>query len=47
MPKNRPTYVIDTNVIIDYVNIIPPLDGSDDDPDQPLIDTRKGLVVIP
>lgn len=45
MSNNRPIFVLDTNVIIDYVDIIPGEDGKP--PVEPTIDLTDAHIVIP
>ena len=45
MSDNRPIFVLDTNVIIDYVDIIPGEDGKP--PVEPTIDLSDAHIVIP
>jgi PhoH-like ATPase len=40
-----PVYVVDTNVLIDYPNIIP--NGADSIPDSPTVDTSSAHIVVP
>lgn len=45
MSDNRPIFVLDTNVIIDYVDVIPGEDGKP--PVEPTIDLSNAHIVIP
>ena len=45
MSDNRPIYVVDTNVIVDYVDIIPG-DGNSQ-PEEPTVDLSHAHIVIP
>ena len=45
MSDNRPIYVVDTNVIVDYVDIIP--GSSHSQPDEPTVDLSHAHIVIP
>ena len=45
MSNNRPIFVLDTNVIIDYVDVIPGEDGKP--PVEPTIDLSNAHIVIP
>ena len=45
MSKDRPIYVLDTNVIIDYVDVIPGEEGKQ--PLEPTIDLSQAHIVIP
>lgn len=47
MSKDRITYVIDTNVLVDYVDIIPAPDEPDSSPEEPIIDLSGAHLVIP
>lgn len=43
--RNRPIYVVDTNILIDYVEIIP--NGNNYQPEEPTIDLSEAHIVIP
>ena len=45
MSDERPIYVVDTNVIVDYVDIIPG-DGNSQ-PEEPTVDLSHAHIVIP
>ncbi|MBQ5812050.1 PhoH family protein, partial [Candidatus Saccharibacteria bacterium] len=45
MSKDRPIYVIDTNILVDYVDVIPGEDGKQ--PLEPTIDLSNAHIVIP
>ena len=45
MSKNRITYVVDTNILVDYVDIIP--SGSNKQPEEPTVDLSEAHMVIP
>lgn len=45
--NKTPIYVVDTNVIIDYVDIIPCCDGHIEELDEPTIDLKNSHIVIP
>lgn len=45
MSDERPIYVVDTNVIVDYVDIIP--DGVEHQPEEPTVDLSHAHIVIP
>ncbi len=47
MIENRPIYVIDTNVIIDYVDVIPDLKEPTTPLDNPTVDLSEAHIVIP
>ena len=46
LPEAPMKYVIDTNVLVDYPDIIPPLCGMTP-PEEPTIDLSKGHIIIP
>lgn len=43
--NNRPIYVIDTNILVDYVEIIP--NGDDFQPEEPMVDLSHAHLIIP
>ena len=45
MQKSQPMYVIDTNIIVDYVDIIPGVPARQ--PDEPTIDLTEAHLIIP
>lgn len=45
MSKDRPIYVIDTNILVDYVDVIPGEEGKQ--PLEPTIDLSQAHIVIP
>lgn len=45
MSKDRPIYVIDTNILVDYVDVIP--GGKGEEPYEPTIDLSEAHLVIP
>ena len=45
MSKDRPIYVIDTNILVDYVDVIPGEGGKQ--PHEPTIDLSEAHIVIP
>ena len=45
MPREQPIYVIDTNILVDYVDIIP--NGEKVKLEEPMIDLSKAHLVIP
>lgn len=45
MLSDRPIFIIDTNILVDYVDIIP--GNSDRHPEEPTIDLSKAHIVIP
>ena len=47
MIRDRPVYVVDTNILVDYVDIIPSLDGQRIEPREPTVDLSKAHIVIP
>ncbi len=47
MQDKRPIYIIDTNVLIDYVDIIPSQDGETTAPKDATIDLSNAHIVIP
>lgn len=47
MTDSRMYYVIDTNILIDYPDLVPPLDGSLVELDSPTIDLTGAHLVIP
>lgn len=47
MLDQRPVYVIDTNVVVDYVDIIPSSEGAKSTPESPTIDLSSAHIVIP
>ncbi len=47
MPRKRPIYVLDTNVVVDYTDIIPPPEGARTTPEDPTIDLSDAHLVIP
>lgn len=47
MSKDRLTYVIDTNVLVDYVDIIPSPESPGATPEEPTIDLTGAHLVIP
>lgn len=47
MSEDKQIYVIDTNVLVDYIDIIPPLSGSVTPPEEPTVDLSQAHIVIP
>ncbi|MBO4812980.1 PhoH family protein [Candidatus Saccharibacteria bacterium] len=42
---NKPIYVIDTNILVDYVDIVP--NGTDNQPEEPTVDLSEAHLIIP
>ncbi len=47
MSKDRLTFVVDTNVLIDYIDIIPSPDGKVVIPEEPTVDLSGAHIIIP
>ena len=47
MSKDRPIYVVDTNILVDYVDVIPPPVGQKLELREPTIDLQGAHLVIP
>ena len=47
MTDDRKYYVIDTNILIDYPDLIPQLDGTVVELDSPTVDLTGAHLVIP
>ena len=47
MLKKRPIYVLDTNILVDYVDVLPSPAGQTIELREPTIDLREAHLVIP
>ena len=47
MVTRQTTYVIDTNILVDYVDIIPSIGGAELRPEEPTIDLTGAHIVVP
>ena len=47
MVTRQTTYVIDTNILVDYVDIIPSIGGTEFRPEEPTIDLTGAHIVVP
>ncbi len=43
--NDKPIYVVDTNILVDYVDIVP--NGTDDQPEEPTVDLSEAHLIIP